>query len=365
MSMSELKESEINALRRVCECLFIQVPEHVAQDVKTKAEAVIALAQCSHRAAVTGPRGETDTAYNLGEITELQKEIIGSVERERLQKASPWVRSLVNELVQRIYNLRRIAQAATTTTTSCDYRKNECSAEGVTIGGKWICNNHAATSSPTSADHFPVSPAHDDYGVKEDGSMTKNYDDFRAGMLRAAEMCRSEFRRAPEAAKGHDCVYMGGYEDACDHLSAAIAQAAVIDSVRIAGQQPDWQYHISLLLPDGIEDVTVLKIYQVVEHELRVATAPAESTRVEGEQCKCGHSRWDHWGWGNFACVHGDCAKFTAVPADNDAELLLQHVAYSGVEFDDNRMGYVVVQIDRDVWEQIKKLAPTTTKGDR
>lgn len=56
MSMSELKESEINALRRVCECLFIQVPEHVAQDVKTKAEAVIALAQCSHRAAVAGPQ---------------------------------------------------------------------------------------------------------------------------------------------------------------------------------------------------------------------------------------------------------------------------------------------------------------------
>lgn len=53
-----------------------------------------------------------------------------------------------------------------------------------------------------------------------------------------------------------------------------------------------------------------------------------------------------------------------AAPADNDTESLLQHVAYSGVEFDDNRMGYVVVQIDRDVWEQIQKLAPTT-KGDR
>lgn len=106
--------------------------------------------------------------------------------------------------------------------------------------------------------------------------MTKNYDDFRAGMLRAVEMCRNEFKRAPEAAKGHDCVYMGGYEDACDHLSAVIAQAAVIDSVRIAGPQPDWQYHISLLLPEGIEDVTLLKIFQVVEHELRAA-APAES----------------------------------------------------------------------------------------
>lgn len=99
--------------------------------------------------------------------------------------------------------------------------------------------------------------------------MPDNYDGFRAGMLRAAEMARSEFKRAPEAAKGHDCVYMSGYEDACDHLSIVIAQAAVIDSVRIVGAQPVWQYHISLLLPEGIEDAVLLKIYQVVEHELR------------------------------------------------------------------------------------------------
>lgn len=99
-----------------------------------------------------------------------------------------------------------------------------------------------------------------------------NYDSFRTGMLRAAEMCRNEFKRAPEAAEGHSSVYMSGYEDACDHLSAVIAQAAVIDSVRIAGAQPDWQYHIGLLLPDGaVDDAALLKIYQVVEHELRKA----------------------------------------------------------------------------------------------
>jgi hypothetical protein len=69
---------------------------------------------------------------------------------------------------------------------------------------------------------------------------------------------------------------MGGYESACDHLSVVIAQAAVIDSVRIAGAQPDWQYHIALLLPDeGIQDQALLKIYQVVEHELRTARADA------------------------------------------------------------------------------------------
>lgn len=104
--------------------------------------------------------------------------------------------------------------------------------------------------------------------------MPDNYDAFRAGMLRAAEMCRNEFKRAPDAAKGHDGVYMGGYEDACDHLSSVIAQAAVIDSVRIPGSQPDWQYHIALLLPDGaVDDTALLKIYQVVEHELRKAAA--------------------------------------------------------------------------------------------
>jgi len=112
---------------------------------------------------------------------------------------------------------------------------------------------------------------------QEDTSMTKDYDGFRAGMVRAAEMIRDEFKRAPEAAKGHDSVYMSGYEDACDHLSVVIAQAAVIDSVRIAGAQPDWQYHIALLLPEEIEDTALLKIFQVVEHELRQAAAPSDT----------------------------------------------------------------------------------------
>jgi ferredoxin len=107
--------------------------------------------------------------------------------------------------------------------------------------------------------------------------MTNSYDGFRAGMLRAAEMARQEFKRAPEAAKGNDCVWMGGYESACDHLSVVIAQAAVIDSVRAAGAQPDWQYHIALLLPDGaVDDQALLKIYQVVEHELAALTAEGD-----------------------------------------------------------------------------------------
>lgn len=170
----------------------------------------------------------------------------------------------------------------------------------------------AATASPAPAesDRLPVSPTPNDYVVKEDNLMSTNYDGFRVGMLRAAEMARNEFKRAPEAAKGHDCVYMGGYEDACDHLSAIIAQAAVIDNVRIAGAQPDWQYHISLLLPDGIDDETLLKIYQVVEHELRAASsnaAPPESTRVAGE------ARIPS----DFITATGELKDWDAIPSDS------------------------------------------------
>lgn len=124
-----------------------------------------------------------------------------------------------------------------------------------------------------------------------------NYDAFRAGMLRAALMVRDEFKRAPEASKGEDCVWMGGYESACDHLSVVIANAAVIDSVRIAAAQPDWQYHISLLLPDGIKDEALLKIYQVVEHELRQAAITQSSDQVARaaeeivEKTKCNEYR--------------------------------------------------------------------------
>jgi hypothetical protein len=118
-------------------------------------------------------------------------------------------------------------------------------------------------------------------GHQEDDSMTKNYDGFRAGMLRATEMARDEFKRAPDAAKGENCVWMGGYESACDHLSVVFAQAAVIDCVRAAGAQPDWQYHISLLLPDAVEDQVLLKLYQIVEHELREARANTINKYIE------------------------------------------------------------------------------------
>jgi hypothetical protein len=60
-------------------------------------------------AAPASPRaeGEANTRYNAGVISALMNELIGSVERRRLQK-TPWARSLVNDLVRRIANLRAI-----------------------------------------------------------------------------------------------------------------------------------------------------------------------------------------------------------------------------------------------------------------
>ncbi len=53
-------------------------------------------------------RTETSTAYNADEMIKLHLELLGAVERERLEKSSSWVRSTVNDLIQRIYNLRKM-----------------------------------------------------------------------------------------------------------------------------------------------------------------------------------------------------------------------------------------------------------------
>jgi hypothetical protein len=53
---------------------------------------------------------ETSTAYNAAAYKAVENDCIGTIEQERLQKAPAWVRSLVNSLVQRIYNLRRSRQ---------------------------------------------------------------------------------------------------------------------------------------------------------------------------------------------------------------------------------------------------------------
>jgi hypothetical protein len=44
----------------------------------------------------------------------------------------------------------------------------------------------------------------------------------REGIEDAALLAKKEFWRSPEVAKDHDSIYMGGYEDACDHLSVEI-----------------------------------------------------------------------------------------------------------------------------------------------
>ena len=51
---------------------------------------------------------ERRTAYNAGEIREVELSVTGPVERQRLRQSAPaWVRSLVVDLVRRIANLRR------------------------------------------------------------------------------------------------------------------------------------------------------------------------------------------------------------------------------------------------------------------
>lgn len=47
--------------------------------------------------------------------------------------------------------------------------------------------------------------------------------------------------------------------------------------------------------------------------------------------------------------VHRGC------PIHGD-EMLLREIAISGVEFDDERIKYVVVQIDRDIWNRLQAL---------
>lgn len=49
---------------------------------------------------------ETNKAYNAAEMSALHDELINPVDAERLNKAPAWTRSLVTDLVQRIYNLR-------------------------------------------------------------------------------------------------------------------------------------------------------------------------------------------------------------------------------------------------------------------
>ena len=57
------------------------------------------------------PDGERNVAYNAAVIQSLTDEVIGGAERERLGKIL-WARVLVNELVQRIANLRALHKLA-------------------------------------------------------------------------------------------------------------------------------------------------------------------------------------------------------------------------------------------------------------
>ena len=48
----------------------------------------------------------------------------------------------------------------------------------------------------------------------------------------------------------------------------------------------------------------------------------------------------------------------------DDWREVCREVAWSGVEFDDARLKYVVVQIDRDVWERCQAALAPPVEGD-
>ncbi len=60
---------------------------------------------------IPAPAGEGCQAYNAAVIQALTKELIGGAERKRLDK-TPWARSLMTELIQRIANLRALHKQA-------------------------------------------------------------------------------------------------------------------------------------------------------------------------------------------------------------------------------------------------------------
>ncbi len=94
-----------------------QPDQHERGDVDRQ---VVAVAVCGiegeamliAKEIIPAPEGEDYRAYNAAVIQALTKELIGSAERERLDK-TPWARSLVNELIQRIANLRALHKCAT------------------------------------------------------------------------------------------------------------------------------------------------------------------------------------------------------------------------------------------------------------
>ena len=60
---------------------------------------------------IPAPDGEGNTAYNAAVIQSLNNELVGPVERDRMQKLL-WLRLLVNGLIQRIANLRALHKRA-------------------------------------------------------------------------------------------------------------------------------------------------------------------------------------------------------------------------------------------------------------
>jgi hypothetical protein len=89
-------------------------------------------------------RDEDQSAYNAAEMTAMQRELIGPVEYERLNK-TPWARSLVHSLVQRIANLRHNVQVLSAPSSSLQSTRDNALEEVVSL----IHGVHAADHQPS------------------------------------------------------------------------------------------------------------------------------------------------------------------------------------------------------------------------
>lgn len=136
------------------------------------------------------------------------------------------------------------------------------------------------------------------------------------------------------------------------------ALLTVLERLRSKNRNPDnqWYHGWNAAIQCLVNDINA-----------RAATTPPAATAgdalpicpncQQGYVCEhCGEPIGDYY-------AATSPAPTPSSPARAAAEGLVEHVAHSGVEFDGQK-DYIVMQIDRDIWQEIQKLA-NDDKGDR
>lgn len=105
----------------------VQNPSGVSSDNERQSTGLV-----MGREPLPEPEGESANAYSASVIGAITKELIGPVERERLDK-TPWARSIVTELLRRIANLRALLTTKPTSDLPASYQQrlyDECVTAG-------------------------------------------------------------------------------------------------------------------------------------------------------------------------------------------------------------------------------------------